>query len=688
MSLIGFFVSIGVISNLLLMYVSFDFFSIDAYITIFLSYGIIFIQMMIIPIDISLSTTKNINSRFTKDQMHNFLKLEYMILYWISIILNFVFLRFQLSYWNQGHPTLRERVIATLKSLSKLLMIFGIVFLIILLIAFIKFGANTADVLLTTAKLLNYVYCFIHCIVLLGYGLIELPYYIYEFTNTSSKLENLLKNVESFVNEYQKSMNQLFADKIYLLELCTKVKNNKEHQSREFAISIEKDLIRYNITFNNLVHFSRTKPSIEIESNKEIDNDELAAIFVKLKENFFYAKKKEAALLRLYIEITKCCFPQDKLNSNDSQDNVSSNTNESFFKTDEKGKTSLMIINNKYSFLVPKVFPLHIVILTKLIALIVLCLSLFILLLIINLYFISSSNIFEIILNKIDNFYGNMVFFNFIQGYMFMCCYYALTKFKITEDYILIPHHTNRFGLANNSGMCSTISMGLAYYFVFVFGGYYKNGSSGGALTEFFQSMTQFPLIYNYFNFIFPTGIFVIFIFIILKKFNLFESLTNYVESSDFYNDKNKVPIQNETDKTKTYEILIKVQELYYMKEPQDSTDSDKVSKMEEGEMVKYNNKEEQKYEGFLKLKKNFFSSPTYYFILKESKLFCYEEEKSTKLISEHSLLLLISIEITDDNLILHLNKEKISLKSAKTDESSQKIDLIQWKNAFDKFLN
>jgi hypothetical protein len=137
MSLIGFFVSIGVISNLLLMYVSFDFFSIDAYITIFLSYGIIFIQMMIIPIDISLSTTKNINSRFTKDQMHNFLKLEYMILYWISIILNFVFLRFQLSYWNQGHPTLRERVIATLKSLSKLLMIFGIVFLIILLIAFI-----------------------------------------------------------------------------------------------------------------------------------------------------------------------------------------------------------------------------------------------------------------------------------------------------------------------------------------------------------------------------------------------------------------------------------------------------------------------------------------------------------------------------------------------------------------------
>ena len=74
--------------------------------------------------------------------------------------------------------------------------------------------------------------------------------------------------------------------------------------------------------------------------------------------------------------------------------------------------------------------------------------------------------------------------------------------------------------------------------------------------------------------------------------------------------------------------------------------------------------------------------SKTYYFLLKEDTLFCYENEKSTNLIAEYSLLLLINFEKTDKGITLPLNNQKLELLSVISDDKLRKNDIENWCNS------
>ena len=683
LNIFGVLISIGTIFNLLFKYINYDLFSWDAYITISLSYMIVFFQMIIIPIDITLLTTTEINSKYKKTDIQEFLNESYKVIYWVSIIVNFIFLRFQLNYWNQCHPTFKERVFYTIKSLFKIVIILSaLVFLIVIITIIIAGLKEGFKFLLTSVQILNYLFCIVHCGILLGYGLIEVPFSVWDMTNTTDKLENLLNNVKPFLKKYEKAINKVFADKILLLEQCQKIKKMNNHSSKEFADLIIQDITTYNIFFNDLVKFIKTKASVELSSNKEIDNDTLAEIFFNLKENFFHAKKKEASLLRLYIEIMNNCIPEENQKNTDSSDiNISMNSidtlNDSLQKEEKSSSRKTFF---KYKYLIPKEYSFFMIKMTKILSLFIFAISIFILILFFNLYFISTYNIFSKILDHINDFYINFLFFFFIQGYLFMCCYYALTKFKITEMYILIPHHMNRYGLANNSDICCTISLGLTYYFVFVFGIFYnQDKGQTSVLNKFFKNMVKFPFIYNYFNYLFPTFILLVFGFIFLKKFNFLQSFTGLIKVNDFYSSK-KEDNSGEIQRLEIYMILKKVEKLLKKR------DVSKASQNEETAGDKENqNKPPKKisfHAGLLKHKKGFFMSKTYYFLLKEDTLFCYENEKSTNLIAEYSLLLLINFEKTDKGITLTLNNQKLELLSVISDDKLRKNDIENWCNS------
>ena len=104
-----------------------------------------------------------------------------------------------------------------------------------------------------------------------------------------------------------------------------------------------------------------------MSSNKEIDNDTLAEIFFNLKENFFHAKKKEASLLRLYIEIMNNCIPEENQKNTDSSDiNISMNSidtlNDSLQKEEKSSSRKTFF---KYKYLIPKEYSFFMIKMTK-----------------------------------------------------------------------------------------------------------------------------------------------------------------------------------------------------------------------------------------------------------------------------------------------------------------------------------
>ena len=161
----------------------------------------------------------------------------------------------------------------------------------------------------------------------------------------------------------------------------------------------------------------------------------------------------------------------------------------------------------------------------------------------------------------------------------------------------------------------------------------------------------------------------------------------------DFYSNQNSNSLNGEEDKKSTFVILIKIEKLYYKKEIPESINLDLVPNLNPGQgqvqlKTQTTKKEELGIQGYLKQKKGIFSSPIYYFILKEFKLYCYEDENSTKLVKEYGLLSLLNSEIKDKSLILNLNQKKLVFYSVKTDESSKLIDLEHWKVTINKILS
>jgi hypothetical protein len=506
-------------------------FSLDAYITITLSYILCFAKLVLIPMDISLSLTED------NQGTHTPINISWIIVYWFSIILNFTLMYVLITYWSQGHNSFIKRLKRTFHQLLKTLIIVGIIAALILTFLLIKY--QSFDTIMTMIQIINWVYCLAHIVLLLGYGLIELPYYFFNFTNTYSKLRSSLIHITKAQEEFEMAVNKLTKDKKLLQNYCESILKKGEREltflsvklSSKFVGDILEEISKYNYHYNCLTRDNGEDGDLKIPT-KDPNDDILADMLVKVKEHFYLCCKKEALMLRIYSQISDNCEHIENSSENHSnkefrakRDQVSITVDTRQISKMVKKRTSKDNKSIKIHFLIPKKYNLAIVIMSKTLSVFLFLFSLLIFVFQINLYFLRQENFIAYISTKMlqGNYYLNFFFIMIYFIYIFACCFYSLSQFKIFELYILVPHHTNKFGMAYNASMVNTLILGICYNLLYFYSFLYdKENVTGSSIYAFFDSMKKVSIVYDYYLYIFPSILIFVILITGIKKFNLF----------------------------------------------------------------------------------------------------------------------------------------------------------------------
>lgn len=604
-------IAIASLINILLLFISpkkLDF-SIDAYVTIIISYSIALTILIIVPLDLSVSLNKSDNTSSNENidnkSIHDSIDLTWNIIYWTSILVNFIFMRFQIAYWSQGHSTVKQKIIKTLKGFIRQLLIItflGLAVLIFLLFKYLSLMKGV-EFIKSIIQVLNSLYCIAYILFLLGYGLVQLPFYFYSYTHTSVKLKMNLQALSLVRDELETGVNQLLKDKSILLGYCFKYTQLQSQVPLEkidilqFAQEIIGELSNYNYELNDLIGSKNLDGNIKdpkiYDVITDLTEDHLAQMLITVKNDYYYCVKKEGALLKLYSTISSNCEILDDSGLNFQSSTDSINSPDQTIQTSPKRKKNSIVMNrstsfSRISFLLPKNYSFFIKLITKIFAFFLVNLSIIFLVFQINLIFLSKVNFVYLISSWLlnSNFYLNYFFIFFYFSYFFICSFYSLSNFRFFEVYILVPHHTNKFGMAYNASMCNTIILGICYNILYFYSFIYdsrtgKSGalnalSSASALNDFFASMKKVEFVYGYYNYFFPLILILIVTVTVMKKFHIFKFYDEHFGDmeTEFNNtlDKEETGIisedtffdhQGNQGKIK-FEILEKIQEIYY----------------------------------------------------------------------------------------------------------------------------
>lgn len=599
-------ISLSVLINILFTYIHPDFFTLDAYFIVTILYILAFAKFILIPTDIAINNYTN-----KKDNYYSTLyslNIAWKVISYTSIALGVIFLKLQIRYWSQGYPTVLKKISAVLKTLFKQILILIIVLIIIVLIFILRVGLknlknfNYKDIMdgfFGVINVLNLLYTLIFFIVLLGFGLVELPLYLFRYTSSKENSRICLNKLQQQYKECKDALNVYLLDFKILKDTCLLVNKKfednkveiieKQNLSNEFAKDILKEISNFKLEENKLFNkdLQGIKASLKMPNKDKINNDFLALAFSTVKYDLFLAIKKQALFIKTYNYLIKQLIPcnpfevvdvkkeeKDELNSSkvnvfSSKISISKGENDDIINTKPSyiyRTKSKLNKNKEYCYIVPKKYKLLIIIFSKLIGIIFALISLLILAVQASLVLKNKGNIISMIMPVFkDSFVLTYFFFIFYIIYLFTSCYFALTQFKLTDGYLIVKHHTNREGMAYNAKLCDTLIFGIIYNIVVILGPiYFKSDTldiNKSSMEKFFNIMSNTGILFEAYNYYFPIFLYTIILLYICKKFRLLCFKNN--ETSDKYFESYNNSNIEEDNLQKIYSLMVIIEDIY-----------------------------------------------------------------------------------------------------------------------------
>lgn len=440
------------------------YFNTSAYWTVFTSYILAFTKMILFILD-----TAECISHGT---MNFALEVIWQILYWSSMLFNFVWIQFIYVYWTQGHPDTKRRIKGTLRYyliVGAIIGGIGITLLIIVIIVFwsdfYEMGiAKLFDLIILIIQIINMAYSWIFYFLLFGYGISALPYYLYISTDTTKVIHNLIEDMKATQKDFEYAVNKYIKNTNFFRLLCDKLMKEPliDHEVKCYVNTIQESIKMYQdiIKFNGVAKYNE---KIESDFKKEKEKkspddlaltftiDKLAEMYMTNQNYIFSFEKKEKMLLKQYYSIRKLCDIGDSktifyqnLKTKEEHDSRGSNSDY---------KLPLTIFST-FSILITKISGIFFMILSSFFYLIQLSIPIF--------YTFVKESLPSLIKHEVM-FYPLIVILVIYCIYVIICSYFALTKFKKLESYTLVTHHTDKYAMLNNAGMLNTIVFGIIY---------------------------------------------------------------------------------------------------------------------------------------------------------------------------------------------------------------------------------
>ena len=551
----------AILINLLFTYIHPDFFSIDAYITVPILYSLAFIKIVLIPTDISANNMEK-DSLISQSKYFDYfipLNTTWQVVNYLSIILGTAILKFQTFYWRQGYPTFKQKMCGAFKQLLKQIAILVVIGGVIMVYLIIKIGVSRIkDILINLVNVMNLLYTFVFFIFLLGFGIVELPLYFITFTSSEDKLKQELQKLHLQHTDTQAAINVFQLDKKILEESCQEILKKVGHPSFEFCKLILNEMSEMKIELNDLfVKDGSTKALVKKPDSDTIYDEILSNIFAQVKDDYFLATKNFALFMRTFNSIA---LELDPFVPTDEKSNYSNKEISLIYvsinKYNKKDEENLSIIPKKYS--------LFINILTKFLGFLFSIMAIGIIIIQLSLVDSVRLNLFGYLLSIMKGkFYLTFFFVTFYIGFMFTCCYFAITQFKIAEGFLIVKHHSNKMGMASNARLCDTLLFGIIYNIVAFLGPIFfdtKDKVAYSTIEKFYVTMKDSGFMFTGYYYYYPALLVIVIVAYIAKKFSILCFKSKTAES---YFTKSSFEDASEDNLQKIYKIIQKVEKIY-----------------------------------------------------------------------------------------------------------------------------
>lgn len=437
-------------------------FSIGSYIVISISYFIAFAEVVVFILETTCSIIE------PQGQKSINLNIIWQSIYWTSIVFNFILIQFLWVYWTQGHPVMSKRIKATFiyyLNFFKIIIIIGIILIVLIVIFFKSSFVNLLKIgPLLFIQLFNLGYCWVYYLILLGYGIIYFPFYFFNYTQTSNSIESNLKRMQKAQEDYESHVNKFIKDRKFLVDLCNQL--IKTPKLMEMTANYCRIILEHTSRYETLIVYSdivEEKDDIECDFKLKLGNleeiytvDKLAEMFMKYQSYIYLYSKKEILLLRSYYQIRNAC------DIGDSKTILYLNKDKANFVPKGHVKDYSIPLKEYSSFMIfiTKAFGMFLFVISAIFYIIQICIPFF------STFYKPIPAFF---MNDPQLFYpiSSLLFFYFI--YLTICSFYTLMRSMRFEGYIIIPHHTDKYGMVNNASMLNTIIFGLVYNIVLFF---------------------------------------------------------------------------------------------------------------------------------------------------------------------------------------------------------------------------
>ena len=533
--------------NFLSMYITTNpnYFTYDAYVSVILSYSIIGIKMVIVIFDLSkngLGSSKQ-KSTVIESSSDKAIYIIWTIVYWFSIIFNFVILMFQRAYLKQGHPKFLKRIWYTILYL-KIIIIVGFVLIVVIAITFFilkHYGIiNDAEKWYTqiviAVELVNMIFCEFIFVILFGIGLVYFPFKFLRYTSSIYNLKKVIKDFVKFKSSYELSVNKFNKNAQYLIELCNKVKKvysvpeDLAAYCTKIITTLEIEITHNFATFNDFIEYN---PNIFANFTDKYGTDlvslypieEISKMYIIVQTYYYLCIKKKTLLFDSYLTI---------------RNNAETFGEKTIFYQNDKMKEKIhkknLFQGTKNYLVLPKEHKILVKIGTKLFGgfLILISFVLYfvqIFMLVISLLSKESRTKVNDFLNVNDSTILIIIFFGYF-AFIILASFYSLTRVRKIDDYILVIHNSDRFTMIKNSRMTNKILLGIIYNFLFFSINLDPSSSENNSnqLSHYFKSFKQYTVLQKCYGIGFPVLLTIIIVFAVLSQFGYnLEKMYKYI---------------------------------------------------------------------------------------------------------------------------------------------------------------
>ena len=529
-------VTLATLFNFLSMYITTNrnYFSLDGYISVVVSYSIIAIKLIIVIFDLSYNGLgKKETSKSTI--LNSFIYYTWMIVYWISLIFNFGIILFQQVFWKQGHPRFLGRLWQTIKYLKWFLIIggIGLVLLIILIsilasYAVLDKGMEWYTKVSVSVELGNILFCEIIFVILYGIGLVYFPMKFLRYTSSIDNLKKVIKDFVKFKSSYELSVNKFDRNSKYLIKVAKKVRNVYDcpKDLEQYCNTIIENLERKNknnfVNFNDFIEYNINVYDDFGEMRgpdyvKEYPIDVLSQMYMKVQTYYYLCIKKKTVLIDAYLTI---------------RNNAQTFGEKTIFYQNDKMKEQIhkknVYAGTKNYLVIPKEHKMYIQIITKIIGGVLFIIS-------VLLY---GTQIFMLIvtclkdestldaLNKWFEFENPSIFILLYFAYfafIILSSFYSLTRVRKIDDYIIVVHQCDKFTMIKNSSMTNKILLGIIYNFLFfsinLDPSMQTDQDKTNQLAYYFKALKDFTVIKKIYGIGFPILLTIVIIFAVLSQY-------------------------------------------------------------------------------------------------------------------------------------------------------------------------